>query len=285
MLSGVIVKYEKLNPTISSPNKIPFYGQIMTARWGYEALAVNQFMENDYMKLFYPLNRVMSIAEFKKYYWVKNLENKLDYIEKYAVDKDQTGKIKSYLRLLHNEIGKEMAANNTIEFGYLDQLYPDKINDEVLRETREYVHRINKFYIKVYNRASDKRDEIIRAYQKSPEEKEKFIQLKRDYYNDRLAEFVENSNETVRIIEYQGHLIQKIDPIYLDPESNNPFGAHFYSPSKKVFGTYYKTFYVNIIVIWGMSLLLYFVLYFRLLKRLLDLTENFTQRFRDENED
>jgi ABC-type multidrug transport system ATPase subunit len=39
ILSGVIVKYEKLNPTISSPNKIPFYGEIITARWGYEGLA------------------------------------------------------------------------------------------------------------------------------------------------------------------------------------------------------------------------------------------------------
>ena len=96
---------------------------------------------------------------------------------------------------------------------------------------------------------------------------------------------MENSNEPVRIIEYQGHLIQKIDPIYLDPESNNPFGAHFYSPSKKIFGTYYKTFYVNIIVIWCMSLLLYFILYFRLLRKLLDITENLSNRFKDEDED
>jgi ABC transport system ATP-binding/permease protein len=34
ILSGVIVKYEKLNPTISSPDEIPFYGEIITARWG-----------------------------------------------------------------------------------------------------------------------------------------------------------------------------------------------------------------------------------------------------------
>ncbi len=38
ILSGVIVKYEKLNPQISSPSKIPVYGEMMTARWGYEAL-------------------------------------------------------------------------------------------------------------------------------------------------------------------------------------------------------------------------------------------------------
>jgi hypothetical protein len=64
ILSGVIVKYEKLNPSISSPERIPGYGEIITARWGYEALAVHQFMENAYMSEFYGLNKVMSQCEF-----------------------------------------------------------------------------------------------------------------------------------------------------------------------------------------------------------------------------
>ena len=81
ILSGVIVKYEKLNPRISSPSKIPFYGEMMTARWGYEALAVEQFMHNEYDEPFYTVNKAMSIAEYKKNYWIKNLENKIDFIE------------------------------------------------------------------------------------------------------------------------------------------------------------------------------------------------------------
>ena len=273
ILSGVIVKYEKLNPSISSPNKIPFYGEIITARWGYEGLAVYQFMENDYMKQFYSLNKWMSIAEFKKYYWVKDLENKIDYIKKYSDKQGEEKKIASYLRLLRNEIAHELANNKYIEFEYLDKLYPEKIDPIVLEAAANYVRRVNKFYIKVYNRANDDRDNIIRSYQKSPEEKEEFINLKRDYYNDRLAEFVENSNETVRIVEYKGKLIQKIDPIYLDPE-HNLIKAHFYAPQKKIFGVYYSTFWVNTLVIWLMSLMLYLVLYFRGLKKLLDLFGN-----------
>ncbi|MCK7534145.1 MAG: hypothetical protein MZV63_25525 [Marinilabiliales bacterium] len=48
ILSGIIVKYEKLNPNISSPVSIPVYGEIIAARWGYEALAVDQFMNNKF---------------------------------------------------------------------------------------------------------------------------------------------------------------------------------------------------------------------------------------------
>lgn len=277
VLSGVIVKYEKLNPSISSPNKIPFYGEIMTARWGYEALAVHQFMENDYMRLFYPLNKVMSMAEFKKNYWIKNLENKIDYIKKYKDKPGESEKISSYLRLLRNEVSSELKINPRVSFNYLDKLYPDKIDNQTLDELSSYISKINKAYIRIYNRANDKRDQIIRSYQKSDSEKELFIQLKKDHYNDKLAEFVENSNEPVRIIEFKGKLLQKIDPIYLDPESNL-IKAHFYAPQKKLFGVFYSTFWVNTLVIWLMSALFYLLLYFRGLKRLLDYLENFNNK-------
>jgi ABC transport system ATP-binding/permease protein len=284
ILSGVIVKYEKLNPTISAPDKIPFYGEIITARWGYEALAVHQFIDNEYMRLFYPLNKVMSIAEFKKYYWVKNLENKVDYIQKYYQTSGEEKKIDSYLKLLRNEIGKEMLNNSLIGFNYLDKLYREKLNEEIITATDDYIRKVNRCYINVYNRFSDKRDKIIQSYQQSPEEKEKFIQLKRNFYNDRLAEFVENSNESVRIVEYKGQLIQKIDPIYLDPESSF-IRAHFYAPQKKVFGTFFNTFWVNTAVIWFMSLALYIILYFRGLRKLMETFDNLNRRYLVKKED
>ena len=132
----------------------------------------------------------------------------------------------------------------------------------------------------MYNKVCDSRDKEIREnFQKSPEMKDKFIQLKRDYHNDKLTEFVENSGELVRIIEYKGHLYQKIDPVYLDPEYNF-VKAHFYAPRKKIFGSYYSTFWVNTFVIWAMSLILFIILYFRGLKRFLDFMEHLSSRWK-----
>ena len=90
-----------------------------------------------------------------------------------------------------------------------------------------------------------------------------------DFDYDKLAEFVENTNETVRIIEYKGRLIQKIDPIYLDPEPVF-LKAHFYAPRKWLFGKYYSTFWVNTLVIWAMSVLFFTILYFRGLRHALN---------------
>lgn len=285
VLSGVIVKYEKLNPRISSPNKIPVYGEMMTARWGYEALAVEQFMYNKYDATFYPINKAMSIAEYKKNYWIKNLENKVDFIEHDIKNYKTSEKTNTYLALLKNEISRELPNirkipilnSHNIDFPDLDKLIPDKINQEVVDNTRLFLKTLNKIYIRIYNNANESKDNLIRAQEKTPADKFNYLELKRNYHNEKLTEFVENNNELVRIIEYKGMLIQKIDPIYLDP-THPLVKAHFYAPRKMVLGKYYSTFWVNIAVIWTFSILIYGILYFRLLKRFLDFLERIASK-------
>jgi hypothetical protein len=285
ILSGVIVKYEKLNPKISSPSKIPLYGEMMTARWGYEALAVEQFMNNKYNEPFYAINKAMSIAEYKKNYWVKNLENKIDYVERDIKRLGEHDKTAAYLKLLRNELSNELPNIRKIpiqnvrqiNFPYLEKLTSDQINQQVIDSTRKFLKTINKIYIRIYNNANEAKDDLIREQEKTPAEKFKFLELKRRYYNEKLAEFVENNTELIRIIEYKGRLIQKSDPIYLDPV--HPFvKAHFYAPRKMLFGHYYNTFWVDILVIWAYSFLLYVMLYFRVLKRFLDFLEQLISR-------
>ncbi len=279
ILSGIIVKFEKLNPSISSPSGIPIYGEIITARWGYEALAVHQFKENKYQKQFYDFNKEMSKAEFKKNYWVKNLLNKVDYIEKYYKSAENTKRVNNNILLLRNEIGKELEKNKIIEFKYIDSLYYDSLSDLIINEVRNYLNNINRLYIKYYNKICDKRDIVIRNLQKSPEAKQDFIQLKREYNNDRLTEFVENSNDIVRIIEYRGHLYQKIDPVYMDPE-HKFVKSHFYAARKNIFGRYYSTFWVNTCVIWFMSIICFIILYYRGLKKFLDYMEQLSGKWK-----
>ena len=52
--------------------------------------------------------------------------------------------------------------------------------------------------------------------------------------------------------------------------------AHFYAPRKMMFGKYVDTFWVNMMVIWFMSLTMAITLYFDLLKKLLDSFEGIT---------
>ncbi|MBN1951741.1 MAG: ATP-binding cassette domain-containing protein [Bacteroidales bacterium] len=279
ILSGVIVQYEKLNPTISSPNKIPIYGEIITARWGYEALAVHQYKDNVYMKAFYVVNKEMSHAKYMKDYWYKEMELRLDVVEKYRDDKDYKKKVDEYISIIRNEIRKTLLEEPNRKYEYLDQLYPGKITDISIKAAMEFIWQIQQDYIDVWNAKDDEEEAIVHRLGE-----EKVRVLKREYHNEKLTDFVRNKGEESKIIEFKGELIQKTDPVYLDPESDF-VKAHFYAPRKKVFGKFYDTFWINTIVIWFMSIILFLILYFRGLRKLLDLFEIAKKKIKPEEKE
>ncbi|MBK8808837.1 MAG: ABC transporter permease [Bacteroidales bacterium] len=122
ILSGIIVKFDKLNPTISNPKDIPIYGEIMTSRWAYEALAVKQFKDNEYEKLFYKWEKIMSQSDFIKNYWIKTLTNKLNACNRDIADSQKHEKVQADLNVLRNELRRELKKNKRFEYNYFDKL-------------------------------------------------------------------------------------------------------------------------------------------------------------------
>lgn len=275
ILSGIIVKFEKLNPAVSSPSSIPVYGEIIVARWAYEALAVNQFINNKYQKPFYYYDEAMSISDYKRNYWLRTLENKVSICERYINNQPKRNEVESALSVIKNELDREAisVSGSLFPFKYINQLNYNDLSPSLLNEVKNHLEHLRLYYVRLYNKASYKKDSLISSKQTSEEERGAFLKMKRNYYNETLAEFVRNSSEVERIIEYEDKLIQKIDPIYQVPQEHF-IRAHFYAPVKNVFGFYLSTFWVNIVVIWLTTILLYVALYYRLLKRFLDFLEN-----------
>ena len=97
--------------------------------------------------------------------------------------------------------------------------------------------------------------------------------MQNDYYNKRLADIVMNKLELDKIIEADGKLIQKKDPIFMKPTSI--LGrAQFYTSEKNLFGYNFQTYWFNIIVIWLGTFLMYIALLFNWLKKIIKVTEN-----------
>jgi hypothetical protein len=267
ILSGVIVKFEKLNPNISSPSVIPFYGEVITARWGYEALAVRQFINNKFEEQFYGFEKMKSKGNYKRNFWCNDLKLKLDDIINDLNNNERSDDFDNNLLIVSNEIRKELQSMPKFNFEYSGFLTPDKITAEIAVAANDLVEQLRKYYIDYYNFADDKRNTLIEKLQK--ENGNSFIILRNKYHNASLEEFVINKNESTKIVEFNGELVQKMDPIFMDPEYKF-IKAHFYSPTKRVFGVNFDTFIINVSVLWIMTILLYFALYFRLLKKLLD---------------
>jgi ABC-type multidrug transport system ATPase subunit len=265
--SGGMIKFEKLNPNISSPVAIPFYGELFPTRWGYEALTVKQFIDNKYESQFYIYDKAMSKAKYKKDYWNVEMKGKLDNILSDLKKPPRSDDFNDKLKLVYNEFKKEQTVTPDVKFEFTESLKPDKVTPDIVSSALNYVEAIRKYYILYYNNAKDRKDAIITRFQ--TEDSEKFLKLRDNYANNSLEDFVTYKDETVKTMDYRGEIVQKLEPIYMDPKY--PFiKAHFYSPTKRLFGSKVDTFVVNVIVLWVMAIILYLALYFRLLKKLLD---------------
>ena len=144
----------------------------------------------------------------------------------------------------------------------------------------KYVDNIKRYNIKLYNKANSEKDKLTNELQRDEESTALYFKTKQEQNNESLEDFVKNrsSSRIESIMQYKDRLYQKSNPIYLDP-TQKFIKAHFYAPRKQIFGHYYSTFAVNILIIWVMTILLYLVLYYRLLKRLLDFFEELSHKF------
>ena len=268
ILSGVIVKFDKLNPIITVHNSVPVWGEVMASRWAFEALAVNQFMNNKFEKDFYPFDKELKIAEFKKNYWISALKSKVASIEDSMNRKKEAGS--ADVLLLKNELQREIAVSPAVNFPSKERLAglsPATLSPELITDIKDYLIAFNKYYIKHYNKYYDQKDVLISQRNKTSEEKEEFINLKNNYTNDALTDLVTDKNEFNRILEVEGHLYMNNNPVYIDATS---LRAHFFAPNKLMLGNRVPTYWANIIVLWLMSLLLAISLKFDLLRRFIE---------------
>jgi ABC-type multidrug transport system ATPase subunit len=276
LLSGVIVKFDKLNPVLAKQGGVPVVGEMMTSRWAFEALSVNQFKANEYERQFYKYDKAISEADYKKAYWAQKMADKSSKIESELGTANKNAEVEKDLTLLRNELNKEYTKHNRLpKFPDTENLYLGKVNPKILAALRDYLliaspNSFKQYYINRDKMARDEKDKINSRYSKTPADHEKLIALMNNYDNETLNAQLRNTNDLgEKCLEKDGMLIQRTDPIFLDPDNN--FGrAHFFAPQKKLFGNLYQTFWFNLCVIWSMSLFMMITLYFDLLKKLLD---------------
>jgi ABC-type multidrug transport system ATPase subunit/uncharacterized tellurite resistance protein B-like protein len=274
ILSGVVVKFDKLNPTIGNTATVPFVGDLMALRWAFESAMVTQFKDNKFEKEFYMYDKAMAKADFQKVYLIPELETKLQFaLQNYkSSDAVVHGLVEKNLRVISHEVSQELAEVGDDKFSHLDQLSPSRFDSTVYNDLNAFLEHLKQFYVKRYNAADQAKEKKIRELTSTSEKEKDFELFRESYHNEAITDLVKNLAETHRIIEQDGKLIQKIYPIYKDPDPEHmvDFDAQFYMPSKHFLSTNVDTFYFNTGVIWSMTIVLAIALYFDLLRRVID---------------
>lgn len=276
ILSGVVVKFDKLNPAIGNTTTVPFVGDLMASRWAFETAMVTQFKDNKFEQEFYADDKIMANSDYKKVYFIPELETRLQYcLANYASqDEGIQNKVKSDLGLLYNEIHRETEEVNAKEenIPFVNSLTPARFDSAVYQQATDFLIKLKRVYMNRYNDADARKEDKIEQMTNTPEKELEFEHFKASYHNEVIADLVKNLSETHRTIEKDGKLIQKIYPIYKDPDPDHTidFNAQFYMPQKHFLGRNIDTFYFNLGVIWSMSLVLAIALYFDVLRRIID---------------
>ena len=272
LFSGVMVKFDKLNPIITSQSVVPLVGDMMASRWAFEALAVKQFKDNKFTKKTYKFDKAIHVATYKKDYWLTEIAKKIDFCESNYKKAESRKEVEDALKMIQNEIRKEInvPGNEKLKCGGFDNLNIVSFSPTVANQVRDFTNNtLRNVYLNNFKRATTLREKEVSLMNKDSVSRLQYIKDKNEYENESLQDLVTNRNTPYRILDLDGAYVQKIDPIYLDPVDSDMGRAHFFAPRKKFFGKYYDTYNVNILVIWGMSLVLAITLYFDMLKKLI----------------
>jgi ABC transport system ATP-binding/permease protein len=274
ILSGVVVKFDKLNPSIGNTATVPLVGDLMASRWAFEASMVAQYKDNKFEKEFYEDDKIMADADYKKIYFIPALETRLDFALQNYTKSDSTirKKVANDLLVLRNEVQEELAFVSKSDFTSLNKLTIDKFDSLAYDETQNFLNALKRFYIRRYNKADEEKDIKVSKMTNTPELEKKFEAYRNSYQNEAIAELVKNTVEANRIIEKDGKLVQKIFPVYKNPDPAHmvDFDAQFYMPAKHFLNKNIDTLYFNLGVIWSMTILLMITLYFEVLRKIVD---------------
>ena len=267
LLSGVIINFNDLNRTFTANTYVPMAGDLMTSRWAYEAIAVEQFKNNNYRKHFFKYDQQIYNANYNYTYCLPELLSKLEYCEKAISNSNEGERLELNLAIIRNELTMLKSVYALPLFNEINMLVPKKFNFDVSDKCEKHIGLLRKLLIEIKKEANSEKELLFRKLKDSLGQ-DKLYDLKLRYENKSLSDYMLNKYDMKAFVEAGERLLRRKSPVYMLPESN--FGrAHFYSPVKIVFGKKFDTYWFNFSIIWLTSTLLFITLYYDVLRRIL----------------
>ncbi|MEY3010322.1 MAG: hypothetical protein RLZZ314_964 [Bacteroidota bacterium] len=228
IFGGAIVRFERFNDALTDPDAVPWFGNIMASRWGFEALAVDLARNNPYDTHFIAWEDRMYRAAWRRDFWTQSVKHVAD-----------SARVMAELHRSSDELSRW--EGQSFEWPWQ---HPDEVQWSEIK-TRYNAH---------YAQAFESRALLRREFPGD------LLALKNESHNDELWEWMLQDDRTERAPFIHGSYVQKAGPIHrFDPE-NSALKATMYSPYKRFSGLFLTTLQFNVLALLGMSLLLWSIL-------------------------
>lgn len=262
MLGGAVIPFDDLIHRQAGNRNTPLVADIMPSRWGYEALAVEQYTSNRYMRHFLNDKNTISQFDYMLNSHIPEMRSLADFPLLETDSENRPTEIARKLAALANEVGileKRTALLANIKPGELE---PAAYSREVRDRIREFLQKAIEHYRSLRKQAAEN---VSSTENKLKQElgREGFKELESRHYNKDIAELALNKLNLEPVRLSGDRLVQTSCPIAQEPESK--WGkAHFMSAEKKIGSIRLHTMPFNVAVMWGQIIVLYAILYFSL---------------------
>jgi hypothetical protein len=159
------------------------------------------------------------------------------------------------------------------EFQFTESLVSGIFNSEIAELAKIHLNQLKDFHKNRYQKIKSEKDRLIDRLNKE-HGKDFLYNQKMKYHNKSLEVLVLNSETKQFFRETPYGYMQKVAPIYKDPDFSNG-RAHFLASEKNMFGITVSTFIFNLGIIWLMIAFLYIALYYNWLRKLLGISGQF----------
>lgn len=266
LFSGMVIKFDRLNGFYKNPNFVPIIGELMHARWGFEAIVVHQFKDNRFNRELFPIDQRVSNASYYGDYLIPEIQARLNVIRdrfSRGMDVEPSSNLD---KLVRNELDKLAGMGMVASFGNTRLLTKGAYSEESFQNISDSLSRMSARFQTMKKLALRARDAKSMELVERWGGKAAYIQMKEDYTNQRLKLLMTNNLQINKLIEWDNQLVRKIDPVYMEPVSRAG-RAHFFAPHKRLGNLSIDTFWFNLLVIWISSAILYLTLYYDLLQK------------------
>jgi hypothetical protein len=260
LLNGSLIPFDRLHPSVALQQSVPGIANLAVSRWGFEALLVNQFVNNQYQKLYHDLDQQESQLRYFNGYLIPEVEHVVNEIK-------QTGNNVVYqnnlLNLLNNGIDQLGGNNQLVKAA--TQISKNALYADSLLLQLQALRRIVSADLNAISGERDNRTSLLIQQLGGADMLSK---RKERFSNEAVRDLVLSRKEPQKLLRSDNTFVRKFEPIFAAPTSN--WGnAHFLSQNKKLWGLLVSTVVFNILVIWIISLFLYVALYYDWLKKIL----------------
>lgn len=292
LLGGAVIPYERVYPWLLDGNRVPWVAELIPARWGFEALMVAEFTENDYMRRHYIFQKRIAEADVEHnsivpqlQAWHQHLMGHLGAGTTASTDSGlNTEQMMVMQRTLVNHLNhyqqvlpESLRYNGLVTLNVLaTSTVPNTPNGyltalKIWQPIGEHLNKISEYYAGMARGARALASEYQTAETLTNEQREALRLQLLNTHNTTVDKLLRNTQPVHALTWHQNHWYPQVYPALLLPEPRHALDwrSHFFAPRKHIVGQWVSTPLFNVWALWLLSAVLFALLYTNLVNRFL----------------